>query len=185
MRIVGGQYRSRLISMPKGVDIRPTQDRVRQAIFNVLSDVNGMRVLELFAGTGAFGIEALSRGALHVTFVEKDPRCTGTIRSNLDSLGIQPAYYDIIKSDALTIAPGLAKGPGKYDLVFLDPPYYQDMAKKCLISIDYYDILSPIALVVVEHFKKDALATDLKTLVFAKEKKYGDTVVTFFRRVKE
>ena len=183
MRIVGGQFKSRLISMPKGVDIRPTQDKVRQAIFNVLADVNGKRVLELFAGTGAFGIEALSRGASYVTFVDNNLKCTETIRANLDSLGIQGSSYDIIKTNALSVLPRLSKGAEKYDLVFMDPPYHAGLAKKCLINIDDYDILAPVAVVIVESFKKDVLATGLKTLVLEKEKKYGDTIITIFRRI--
>lgn len=183
MRIIGGKFRSRLISMPKGVEIRPTQDRVREAIFNVLADVSGLRVLELFAGTGAFGIEALSRGASHATFVDNNFKCAAQIEANLVSLGVDRPYYTIIRTNALSVLPRLAKDEEKFDLVFMDPPYHLGMAKKCLNNIDSYDILSPVALVVAEHFKKDSLATDLKSLVFEKEKKYGDTLVTIFRKV--
>ena len=140
MRIVGGEFRSRLISMPKGVDIRPTQDKVREAIFNVLGDISGRRVLELFAGTGAFGIEAISRGAKSATFVDNNFRCTQTIKLNLESLPVDDSKYDIIKSNALSILPRLAREEEKFDIVFLDPPYYQDMAKKCLLNMDAYDI---------------------------------------------
>ncbi len=183
MRIIGGEFRSRLIMMPKGVDIRPTQDKVRQAIFNLLADVNGQRVLELFAGSGAFGIEAISRGASYAAFVENNLRCTDTIRTNLESLRIDTAFYDIIRANALSVLPRLVKGVNKFDLVFMDPPYYLGLAKKCLISIDSYDILSPNSRVVVEHFKKDTLGTDFKSIIPEKERRYGDTVITIFRKV--
>ncbi|MBN2452753.1 MAG: 16S rRNA (guanine(966)-N(2))-methyltransferase RsmD [Candidatus Omnitrophica bacterium] len=182
MRIIGGEFRSRLISAPKGVDIRPTQDKVREAIFNILGDISGRNVLELFAGSGAIGIEAISRGAGHVTFVDNNPRCINTIRDNLCSLGVDAARYDIIKADAVSIPARLNKSGRKFDVIFLDPPYYHDIAKNCLINIDAYDILAPIGLVFVEHFKKDSLASDLKTLAFSQERRYGDAMVTIYGR---
>lgn len=181
MRVVGGLYKSRQINMPKGVEIRPTQDKVREAIFNILGDVSEKNVLELFAGSGAFGIEAISRGAKSATFVDNNFRCIQTIRSNLEMLGVDSSKYNIIKADALTAPSRLAADGKKFDIVFLDPPYYKDMAKKCLIKIDYYDILSPIALVLAEHFKKDALDAQLKGLLFVDERCYGDTLITIFK----
>lgn len=183
MRIIGGQFKSRLIDMPKGVDIRPTQDRVREAVFNILADISGRRVLDLFAGSGAFGIESVSRGAAHATFVENNFRCAHTIKSNLSSLDIPDGAYDIIKTNALSVMPRLARAVERFDLIFLDPPYYQDMAKKSLISLDSHDILSQTGLVVVEHSRKDTLASDLRTLVLDKERKYGDTMITIYRKV--
>ena len=182
MRIIGGEFRSRVISMPKGVDIRPTQDKVREAIFNILGDITGRRVLELFGGSGAFGIEAISRGACHTTFVDNNSRCVNTIKANLRSLGIDDKSYDIIRADALKVFPALAARHEKYDVIFIDPPYHRELAKKCLINADSYDILSPIGLVIVEHFKKDILTTDLKALVFDRDRRYGDTVITFFKK---
>jgi len=182
MRIIGGQFKSRIISIPKGVDIRPTQDKVREAVFNILGDVNGKKILELFAGSGAFGIEALSRGASHATFVDNNFRCAAAIRANLESLGIAAQYYSIIKSNALTSLPGLPKEENKFDIIFLDPPYYRDLAKKCLINIDAYDILSPIGLVLVEHFKKDIIKPDLNTLVLAEERRYGDVIISIYKK---
>ena len=182
MRIIGGEYRSRLIEMPKGVQIRPTQDRVREAVFNVLADVNGRRVLDLFAGSGAYGIEALSRGASYATFVENNSRCLEVIVSNLSSLEIPESKYTILRSSAYMALSRLEKDGEQFDLIFVDPPYHKDMAKKCLLYIDYYDILRQAGLVVVEHFKADSLEADLETLVPEKERKYGDTVITIFKK---
>jgi 16S rRNA (guanine966-N2)-methyltransferase len=182
MRIIGGEFRSRLISMPKGVDIRPTQDKVRGAIFNILGDITGRRVLELFGGSGALGIEALSRGACHATFVDNNSRCVNTITANLKSLGIEGSRCRVIRADALKIFAALEASDEEFDIIFMDPPYYQDLAKKCLINADSYDILSPIGLVIVEHFKKDIIPADLKALAFDRDRRYGDTVITIFKR---
>ena len=185
MRIVGGEYKSRQISMPKGVEIRPTQDRVREAIFNILGDISGRNMLELFAGSGAFGIEAISRGAGSVTFVENNFRCAQTIRANLESLGVPSDKYDIMKSNALSVINRLARQEDKFDILFMDPPYHKGLAKKCLINIDSYDILSPNGLVLIEHFKKDELSPDLQSLILSDQRRYGDTLVTIYRKIHE
>jgi 16S rRNA (guanine966-N2)-methyltransferase len=183
MRIIGGEFRSRLIEMPKGVEIRPTQDKVRQAIFNVLgNNLSGASILELFAGSGAFGIEAISRGARHVTFVDNNSICIKTIEKNLQSLDIPEEKYEITWANAISLFPRLSKESNQYDLIFLDPPYYKNIARKCLSNIDAYDILTPRGLVVVEHFKKDRLDLDLNNLVPEKEKQYGDTIISLFRK---
>ena len=170
------------MAMPKGVQMRPTQDKVREALFNILGDISGKKILELFAGSGAFGIEAISRRAGSVTFVDNNFRCIQTIKSNLGSLGASDLRYSIIKADALKSSAKFAAQSTKFDIIFLDPPYYKDMAKKCLINIDSYDIVAPVGLVLVEHFKKDALSAELERLVFVDERRYGDTVITIYRR---
>jgi len=182
MRIIGGEYRSRIIQMPKGPDIRPTQDKVRQAIFNILGDISEMSVLDLFAGSGAFGMEALSRGGARAVFVENNPKCISTIEANLKSLAIPEDRYRIMNANALNAFSRIGEGGARYDLVFMDPPYYKDMAKKCLISLDSCDILSQFAFVVVERFKSDLLDDGLKELVLYKEKRYGDTIISIFRK---
>lgn len=168
--------------MPRGVDIRPTQDKVRQAVFNIIGDMSGKNVLELFAGTGAFGIESISRGARHVTFVDNNFKCTECIRSNIESLGVEDSRYDIIRTNALSVLARLERAEEKFDVIFLDPPYHLGLAKKCLINIDAYDILAPISLVVAEYFSKDRLTGHLETLILDKERRYGDTLVSIFRK---
>ena len=181
LRIIGGEYRSRLIQMPKGVEIRPTQDRVREAVFNVLGDINTRSVLDFFAGSGAFGIEALSRGASRATFVDNNSKCTDIIKANLESLNIEEYQYDVIRANALSVFTRLVKEEEMFDIVFLDPPYYKDLAKKCLICLDYYDILSPNALVVVEHFKKDIVPEDTERLALSRRLNYGDTTISIYK----
>lgn len=185
MRIVGGQYGSRHIGMPKGAEIRPTQDKVREAVFNILGDMADKRILDLFAGSGAFGLEALSRGASYAVFVENNFRCVEAIRQNIESLKILPSYYDIIKTNAISVFPRLANSAGRYDLVFMDPPYRKDLAKKCLINLDSCDILTATGFVIAESHKKDELPEDLHTLIPLKVRAYGDTNITIYRRIKE
>lgn len=182
MRIVGGLYRSRHIEMPKSAETRPTQDKVRQAVFNILQDVSGLSVLDLFAGSGAYGIEALSRGARHAAFVDANGQSIHAIKQNLLTLKADPAAYEVIRADALREIPRLHKEGKRYDLVFLDPPYRLDLAKKCLITLEAYDILAQSALVVAERFKHDGLPGDLATLVLLTERSYGNTVISIFRK---
>ena len=184
MRIIGGEYKSRSIAMPRGVEMRPTQDKVREALFNILGDIAGKKVLELFAGSGAFGIEAISRGAASATFVDNNFRCVQTIKSNLGSLGVPDSRYNIMRADALKFPAKVAEACEKYDIIFLDPPYYRDMAKKCLINLDSCDILTQAGFVVAEHFRKDNLIFDMKRLVLEKERRYGDTVISIFRKAR-
>lgn len=183
MRIIGGEYRSRLIGMPKGAEARPTQDRVREAIFNILGGVGGKTVLDLFAGSGAFGLEALSRGAAHAAFVENNSRCLKTIEENVESLNIEPSRYDIVRGSVFATLSRLEKEGNRYDIIFLDPPYHKDMAKNCLINIDYYDILPKFGLAVAEHSRKDSLEADLDTLEILTQRNYGDTAVTIYRKM--
>ncbi|MBI5144511.1 MAG: 16S rRNA (guanine(966)-N(2))-methyltransferase RsmD [Candidatus Omnitrophica bacterium] len=183
MRIIGGEYRSRLISMPKGLRLRPTQDKVREAVFNLIGDVTDKNVLELFAGSGAFGIEAISRGARHATFVDNNFRCTETIRTNIESLGVPGARYEIIRANALSILSRLERQEEKFDIIFLDPPYQKGFAKKCLININAYDILSQHGLVIAEYFKKEMIILDLDNIIGDKERRYGDTIISIYRKV--
>ncbi len=185
IRIISGEYGGRLIAMPKCVEIRPTQDKVREAIFNILGDINDKNVLELFSGCGAFGIEAISRGAKYVTFVDNNSICVETIRENLESLGVAESRFELVRANALSVLSRLEKQEPRFDLIFMDPPYYKNIARKCLINIDSYDILSQIGMVLVEHFKKDSLSVDLNSLVFEKERRYGDTVISIFRKKHE
>ena len=119
MRIAGGTYRGRILKVPDGIDVRPTQDRVREALFSMLMhDIAGARFLDLFAGSGAVGFEALSRGAVSATFVELNPRHAAYIESNASALGVSPS---VVRADAYQYVEGYAGAP--FDIAHADPPY--------------------------------------------------------------
>src|SRR3989338_7402944 len=151
--------------MKKGLRLRPTQDKVREALFNLIGDVTDKNVLELFAGSGAFGIEAISRGARYVTFVDNNFRCIETIRTNIESLAVPDSRYEIIRANALSILSRFERQEEKFDIIFLDPPYHKGLAKKCLINIDSYDIVAQNGLVIAEYFKKEALLLALDNII--------------------
>ena len=126
VRIVGGTWRSRLIEVPKLPGLRPTPDRVRETLFNWLGqDLDGLRCLDLFAGTGVLGFEAASRGAAQVTLIERDPRAVAALRATAQSLGA--SQVEVVRADAVEFARSTSR---KFDLVFLDPPYRQGLLEK-------------------------------------------------------
>ena len=183
MRIIAGQHRGRTIKMPPG--IRPTQDRVREAVFNVIKEVvPESSVLDLFAGSGAFGIEALSRGATSVIFADNNIKCINTIRENLSFVEEAPQKTQLLKLEALKAIEGFRKDLQVFDLVFLDPPYYKSFARNSLIKIGACDILKTPGFVIAEHSKRDELPRETGVLKLFKEKRYGDTVVSFYRSLK-
>jgi len=180
MRIIAGTYRGRKIDFPKTPDIRPTQDRIREALFNVIApDIEGRKVLDLFAGSGSLGIEALSRGAKKVTFVDNNLKCIKIIKKNLEGIGIT-AEAEVYKQDAFKAIERLSASGASFDIVFIDPPYYKDLAKKALIKLTHYVILSHNNIIVVEHYKKDALPEDLKGMALKKQKRFGDIFLSFY-----
>jgi len=182
MRIIAGKYRSRIIRMPKAAEIRPTKDRVRESLFGILGElVCGKTVLDLFAGSGAFGIEALSRGARRAVFVEKDGRCVRTIKENLSLLGIGEDSASVVRADALKALEGLELKKERFDLVLLDPPYYKDMAKKCLIKINRHDILSPHCVIAAEHHKNDVLPTEVDDIYNYRTVCYSEVCLSFYK----
>jgi 16S rRNA (guanine966-N2)-methyltransferase len=124
MRIVAGTYRGRRLAAPRGRDVRPTSDRVREAVFSILGDLEGACVLDLFAGTGAMGLEALSRGAVHATFVEIDRQAHDVVRRNIDAtVSGDDGATELVKGDAARVARSLALAERRFDLVIFDPPY--------------------------------------------------------------
>ena len=178
MRIITGKYKGRIIKMPKG--IRPTQDKVRKAIFDILGDMGGLSFLELFAGSGAVGMEALSQGAKEVVFVESDFACLKVLKENLSCL-LPTAYY-LLSMDCHLAIKELVRKKFKFDIIFLDPPYYKELARKTLQMLCSYDILSPCGYMLAQHFKKDNLPDAVGDLILFKQSCYGDTVLTFYKK---
>jgi 16S rRNA (guanine966-N2)-methyltransferase len=152
MRVVGGRLRSRPIAGPKSDAVRPTSDRLRETLFNILTHaygdpVSGARVLDLFAGTGALGIEAVSRGAAYALFVDDSVQARALLRNNIETLGLG-GVTRIFRRDASKLGPAHPLEP--FSLVFLDPPYGKGLAEKALVSAREGGWLKPDALVVVE-----------------------------------
>ena len=179
MRIISGIYKGRLIKMPKG--IRPTQDKVRKALFDILGDIKGLSFLELFAGSGAVGFEAVSRGIKDLTLVEYNQNCLLAIRKNIESLKLKAC--NLYPKEAGRVIKAFYNNERKFDLVFLDPPYYKNLAKKTLLNLSAYDILAPNGWVIAQHFKKDVLPEIVGNLTLFRKASYADTVLSFYRKV--
>lgn len=183
MRIVGGKFKGHGLAGPKGQATRPTSDRVRESIFNILAhgvdgfSLEGARVLDLFAGTGAMGLEALSRGARFCQFVDDSAEARGVIRRNADALGVI-GQCKIWRRDAVKLGPA-APQPG-FDLIFADPPYNKDLGSKALISLVAGQWLNPQALVVVEEAENAILACPPE-LSELDRRVYGDTQILIAR----
>jgi 16S rRNA (guanine966-N2)-methyltransferase len=172
MRVVAGMYGGRRLVAPPGSATRPTSDRVREALFSVLgATVQGARVLDLYAGSGALGIEALSRGAAGAVFVDRSPKAVAAIRTNLEALGIEAPVRRMDARAALRPPPDLAD---PYDLVFLDPPYRRAAELGRELSEALPAVLAPGARVVSESDRREPLELDFP---LADERRYGDTVI--------
>ncbi len=174
MRVIAGRYGGRRLQAPAGTATRPTSDRVREALFSILgARVADARVLDLFAGSGALGLESLSRGAAAVTFVESAPVALRTLRANVAALG---ADAEIVRADALKWLRAASAGARQYDLVFLDPPYRQAEALGAGLSDLLPAVLGPGALVVAESDRRTPLKLTIPT---TDERRYGDTLIRF------
>jgi 16S rRNA (guanine966-N2)-methyltransferase len=183
MRVIGGQERGRRLRAPRGLRTRPTADRVRVALFDILGPaVRGMRVLDLFAGTGAVGIEALSRGAARAVFVERDRDALRALRGNLAALRLGRDAARVVAGEALALLPALATSEGAFDLVFLDPPYAGDLAARVLTRLAPSPLLTVGTEVVVQHFAKTPLPCPTGLAPSRDRRRFGDTALTFFRR---
>ena len=177
MRIVGGSLGGRVLRAPAGRDTRPTSEKVREALFNILGSVEGDHVLDLFAGSGALGIEALSRGAAHVTFVDGGKPALTAVRANLAQLGIGDRA-EVIAGDAVAAAARLVpKQPWR--VVFVDPPYASELAQKSVLALPL-ERLAPDAVVVIEHDRRNAPPDALGSLLRTDQRRYGDTMISFF-----
>ena len=173
-RIIAGRYGGRRIGAPPGTATRPTSDRVREALFSILgARVVDARVLDVFAGSGALGLEALSRGAASATFVETAPAALRALRANLEALG---ADAEVVRADALKWLRAASAGTRQYDLVFLDPPYRQAEALGAGLSGLLPAVLGPDALVVAESDRRAPLELTIPTI---DERRYGDTLIRF------
>jgi 16S rRNA (guanine966-N2)-methyltransferase len=176
MRIVRGSLGGRVLRAPHGAATRPTSEKVREAIFNILPDVEGMAVLDLFAGSGALGIEALSRGAAHATFIDQAKPALAALRSNLRELGIDDRST-VLAGDAVAL--GARHVPASpWQLVFVDPPYRSDLAVRSVQTLAH---CAPDVVIVIEHDRRNAPPDALGSLLRTDQRRYGDTLVSFYR----
>ncbi len=181
MKIISGEHKGRLIKLPRNFVLRPTQNKVREAVFEILKDkLPGASVLELFSGSGALGIEALSRGVESVVFVEKQIDCVKAIRDNLNNLGLQNACC--MQADAFSALKRFAKDGVKFGIIIADPPYNMGYPTKILIKLDTYDILKHPFLVLLQHSKEDAPSKEKNSLVLLKQYRYGGTFLSVFTK---
>ena len=171
MRVIAGRYRGTSLRAPRGEATRPTSDRVREALFSILFSVDEARVLDLFAGSGALGIEALSRGAGSAVFVDSAPAAVAAVRRNLEALGLEA---EVSRRPAIAFLEGAAIRGAQYDLVFVDPPYRLASTVGPELSVALTPVLAKGARVVAESDRRSPLALDLP---LADERRYGDTLI--------
>ena len=181
MRIVGGKYRHRNIIYPDDAShTRPTKDRVREAIFSALGDISGACALDLYAGSGAMGIEALSRGAAHCTFVDISPIAIKVIKENIANLKIQENEYEIIKNKDFNALELFKQKGQKFDLIILDPPYEEGQYEAVVEKLDSNGLLSENAVIVMEANR----SIKLENIDYQKNKEYhyGEIMVFIYWR---
>ncbi len=179
MRVIAGVHKGRTLKAPTWDGLRPTSDRLRETLFNVLATrVPGARVLDVYAGTGALGIEALSRGAAHVTFVESDRRAQALIAENLERCGIAGGYA-IIRASASRAVTDVRRGSSfvPFDIVLLDPPY-DHPAAEALAGVDA--LVAPDGLVVFEHAKRSPVPESVGRLTLTRDLVSGDSALAFY-----
>jgi 16S rRNA (guanine966-N2)-methyltransferase len=171
MRVIAGRYGGRSLHAPRGRGTRPTSDRVREALFSILGEIAGASVLDLYAGTGALAIEALSRGAVSATLVESGRPAQEAIRRNLRELGIEA---EVVGDDALHFCGRAFRGARQYDLIFLDPPYRHgdELADELTAAVP--PLLGPAGRAITESDRRTPLELHLPLL---DERRYGDTLI--------
>ena len=181
MRIIAGKYRGRRLKSPPSAQTRPTSDRLRETLFNVIApQIEGARFLDLCAGTGAVGIEALSRGATHATFVDKSRKMCAVIEANLAAPEIDKRDFEVVAAEASQFLRRACKQTERFDIVFFDPPYAADY-EEVLSLPTQAELLTKDAIVIVEHHKKKELPEEVGALKRYRVLKQGDSVLSFYR----
>lgn len=184
MRVITGEYRGRKLETPENYDVRPTSDKVKEAMFNILmNDIYDSVCCDLFSGTGSLGIEALSRGARFVYFGDSSRESLRLTKMNIGKCGESAVEKSrVIPGDYRKV---LSRLKDKIDIFFLDPPYRAGLYENCLSAIGSLDLLSPGGIILAEHGSKDPLPERAEGLVKTRVKKYGKTSVSIYRREDE
>lgn len=181
LRVISGKARGLKLDSPKNQDVRPTTDRVKESLFNIINPyIRESNILDLFAGTGSLGIECLSRGAKNCVFVDKSKDSINIIKSNVKKARVENEST-ILNIDFKDAVKRLSSQNQKFDVIFMDPPYYENMFIKCLKSIDELNLLHEDGIIVVEHDTKDLFDESIGNLVKSRDKKYGNTTLTFYK----
>ena len=179
MRVIAGNYRHRKLVWPSDTSIRPTKDRVKEAIFSALGDINSLTFLDLYAGSGAMGIEAISRGASYVDFVDKNINAIKCIKQNINTLRIDSNFYHIHQGNDIEILSHFIINNKKFDIIFLDPPYKEGKYKEIVDMIIEYNLLNENAIIITECDKENKLDIECRK---TKSYKYGETFVNIYWR---
>ncbi|MEM8748968.1 MAG: 16S rRNA (guanine(966)-N(2))-methyltransferase RsmD [Pseudomonadota bacterium] len=184
MRIVGGKFRGRRLAQPKSMDIRPTTDRTRESLFNILNShdralFDDARVLDCFAGTGALGLEAVSRGARFAVFMDISAGARGLLRTNVENLGLN-GHTKVLRRDACK--PGTSGSLGSFDVVFTDPPYGKGLGEKALLALLENSWLNEGATVILEE-RQGSLPTKIVGLKCIDQRRFGETEIGIFQFV--
>ncbi|MCK4386332.1 MAG: 16S rRNA (guanine(966)-N(2))-methyltransferase RsmD [candidate division Zixibacteria bacterium] len=177
MRIISGEHKSRRLVGGKKTRVRPTSDRVKESIFNILQEeVMGKRILDLFAGAGSLGIEALSRGAESVTFVDASSQSINVLKKNIKSLNLE-SRSTILRLDGLKAINKLKRN---FQMIFADPPYLKGFVQRVIDSVAQSEVLEKNGVLILEHHKKETFSFPEEKLSVLRQKKIGDTVISFF-----
>jgi 16S rRNA (guanine(966)-N(2))-methyltransferase RsmD len=182
VRIISGLYRGRRLQASSGLDVRPTSDRLRETLFNILTPhIRGARFLDLCAGSGAIGIEALSRHAAHITFVDQSRRACDIIKTNLQTLKIGDEAR-ILNREALAAIRQLDSEGENFDIIYFDPPYASELYEPVLARLAASQIVGDDTIIIVEHRKKVRLEPEYGKWKLYREVKQGESVLIFFRQ---
>jgi len=185
MRVIAGHSKGRRIKVPKGREIRPTASRVKEALFNILPhDLTGIRVLDLFAGTGSLSLEALSRGAQEAVLVDVSYKAAAAIRDNLAALDFS-RRSKVWTLPALPAIRRLARAGESFELIFLDPPYQKGWVGRVLEAVAEGEILGDAGTLVAEHSVRDPVGESYGSLRLRDQRRYGDTLLSFFGYVED
>lgn len=183
MRVIAGTAKKRRLKSPGNLPVRPTADRVKESLFNILSSmIPGCIFADLYAGTGGVGIEALSRGAGRVLFVEKDPRTARLVKHNIDLTGLHNGA-EILLSDVEQALRRTAQRREKFDIIFADPPYRQGLAAIMLNTLARYPVWQTSTIIILESDASEELPEDTGVFALWRREKYGDTALNFYRPV--
>ena len=181
MRVISGKARGLKLNTPKNDDVRPTTDRVKESLFNMINSyIMDSDILDLFAGTGSLGIECLSRGANQCIFVDNSKESINIVKSNIKKSRVENESI-VLNVDFKSAINSLALKNKQFDVIFMDPPYYKNMFSDALSAVDNNNLLKEDGIIVVEHDTVDKFPDNMGRLYKSREKKYGNTTLTFYK----